>query len=178
MTGFRPVAAAGADRAAVSVARGVFPAPLLIVAGISLAESADAIPPFEPLIAFGPEGIESNLTVANYRQLAEGCLRVYARSLGYAALDDAAVPADRLSRWRSRSPARPRAGAQLLLFLVMLPFWTSFLIRVYAWIALLQPSGLINRAAAGGRADRRADAAALQRVSRCSWGWSIRICRS
>ena len=28
----------------------------------------------------------------------------------------------------------------------MLPFWTSFLIRVYAWIALLQPSGLINRA--------------------------------
>ena len=33
----------------------------------------------------------------------------------------------------------------LLLFLVMLPFWTSFLIRVYAWIALLQPSGLINR---------------------------------
>ena len=34
----------------------------------------------------------------------------------------------------------------LLLFLVMLPFWTSFLIRVYAWIALLQPSGLINRA--------------------------------
>jgi putrescine transport system permease protein len=34
---------------------------------------------------------------------------------------------------------------QLLLFLVMLPFWTSFLIRVYAWIAILQPSGLINR---------------------------------
>src|SRR5205807_7852186 len=33
----------------------------------------------------------------------------------------------------------------LLLFLVMLPFWTSFLIRVYAWIALLQPSGLVNR---------------------------------
>jgi putrescine transport system permease protein len=27
----------------------------------------------------------------------------------------------------------------------MLPFWTSFLIRVYAWIALLQPSGLVNR---------------------------------
>jgi putrescine transport system permease protein len=33
----------------------------------------------------------------------------------------------------------------LLLFLVILPFWTSFLIRVYAWIALLQPSGLVNR---------------------------------
>jgi putrescine transport system permease protein len=40
-----------------------------------------------------------------------------------------------------------RAGKHknLYLHLVMLPFWTSFLIRVYAWIALLQPSGLINR---------------------------------
>ena len=45
---------------------------------------------------------------------------------------------------RLRSPGR-RAWRQLLLFLVVLPFWTSFLIRVYAWIALLQPSGLINR---------------------------------
>ncbi len=62
-----------------------FLAPLLIVAGISLAESADAIPPFEPPLAFGPQGIESHLTAANYRQLAEGCSRIYARSVGYAA---------------------------------------------------------------------------------------------
>src|SRR5258708_6613358 len=39
----------------------------------------------------------------------------------------------------------PGVWRPLLLFLVILPFWTSFLIRVYAWIALLQPSGLINR---------------------------------
>ena len=39
----------------------------------------------------------------------------------------------------------PGIWRHLLLFLVMLPFWTSFLIRVYAWIALLQPSGLVNR---------------------------------
>jgi len=39
----------------------------------------------------------------------------------------------------------PGVWRQLLLFLVMLPFWTSFLIRVYAWIAILQPSGLVNR---------------------------------
>ncbi len=37
------------------------------------------------------------------------------------------------------------ASRQLLLFLVVLPFWTSFLIRVYAWIAILQPNGLLNR---------------------------------
>jgi putrescine transport system permease protein len=38
----------------------------------------------------------------------------------------------------------PKAWRQLLLFLVMLPFWTSFLIRVYAWIAILKPNGLLN----------------------------------
>src|SRR6202012_1738133 len=32
-----------------------------------------------------------------------------------------------------------------LLFLVVLPFWTSFLIRVYAWIAILEPNGLVNQ---------------------------------
>ena len=48
-------------------------------------------------------------------------------------------------RLRSRSRARPLAWRQLLLFLVVLPFWTSFLIRVYAWIAILQPNGLLNR---------------------------------
>ena len=44
-----------------------------------------------------------------------------------------------------RSPAPQGARRQLLLFLVMLPFWTSFLIRVYAWIAILEPNGLLNQ---------------------------------
>jgi putrescine transport system permease protein len=41
----------------------------------------------------------------------------------------------------ARAPMRRR---NLLLVLVMLPFWTSFLVRIYAWTALLRPSGLIN----------------------------------
>ena len=120
-----------------------FLAPLLIVAGISLTTSADAIPPFEPPLVFGAHGIESHLTAANYRQLAEGCLKIYTRSLGYAGFTTllcllvgfpmALAIARASETWRG-----------LLLFLVVLPFWTSFLIRVYAWIALLQPSGLIN----------------------------------
>jgi putrescine transport system permease protein len=121
-----------------------FLAPLLIVAGISLTESADAIPPFEPPIAFGRHGVESNLTDANYRQLAEGCLRIYARSLGYAASTTllCLLIGFPMALAIARAPESWRA---LLLFLVVLPFWTSFLIRVYALIALLQPSGLINR---------------------------------
>src|ERR1700675_2264844 len=60
--------------------------PLTLVAGISLAESADSIPPFRPLLSRTAAGFESHLTLVNYRELAEGCLRVYANSLGNAAL--------------------------------------------------------------------------------------------
>jgi putrescine transport system permease protein len=122
-----------------------FLAPLLIVAGISVTPSADAIPPFEPPLSLGPEGIESNLTIVNYRQLAEGCLRIYARSLGYAASTTllCLLIGFPVALAIARAPETWRG---LLLFLVILPFWTSFLIRVYAWIAVLQPSGLINRA--------------------------------
>ena len=119
--------------------------PLLIVAGISLTESADAIPPFEPLVVIGPEGaIESNATLANYWQLAQSCLKVYASSLGFAA--STTLLCLLLGYPVAFAIARaPELWRPLLLFLVMLPFWTSFLIRVYAWMALLQPSGLINR---------------------------------
>ncbi|MDH4112702.1 MAG: ABC transporter permease [Actinomycetota bacterium] len=47
----------------------------------------------------------------------------------------------------TRAPARWRVP---LLVLVILPFWTSFLIRTYAWIVLLNPAGLINKMLIGG----------------------------
>ena len=107
--------------------------PLLIVAAISFAESADAIPPFK-----------LTWTFANYCTLAQGCLRIYASSLGLAAL--ATLLCLLIGYPVAFAIARaPGVWRQLLLFLVMLPFWTSFLIRVYAWIAILQPSGLVNR---------------------------------
>jgi len=119
--------------------------PLAIVAAISLAESVDAIPPFRPLAEATPTGVESHATLANYRELAEGCLWVYAASLGNAAL--ATVLCLVIGFPVAFAIARaPGVWRHLLLFFVMLPFWTSFLIRVYAWIALLQPSGLVNRA--------------------------------
>jgi putrescine transport system permease protein len=118
--------------------------PLAIVAGISLAESADAIPPFRPLIEASASGLQTHATLANYRELAEGCLWVYAASLGNAGL--ATVLCLLIGYPVAFAIARaPGVWRHLLLFFVMLPFWTSFLIRVYAWIALLQPSGLVNR---------------------------------
>src|SRR5947207_11376498 len=118
--------------------------PLGFVAGISLAESADAIPPFRPLLSPTSAGLESHLTLASYRELAEGCLKVYANSLGNAAL--ATLLCLLIGYPVAFAIARtPGVWRNLLLFLLILPFWTSFLIRVYAWIALLQPSGLVNR---------------------------------
>jgi putrescine transport system permease protein len=107
--------------------------PIAIVAGISFAESADAIPPYAAVFTFD-----------NYRELAQSCLRAYANSLGFAAL--ATLLCLLLGYPIAYAIARaPGVWRQLLLFFVMLPFWTSFLIRVYAWIAILQPSGLVNR---------------------------------
>ena len=118
--------------------------PLAIAAAISLAESADAIPPFRPLVEATAVGLENHATLANYRELAEACLWVYLASLGNAAL--ATVLCLLIGYPVAFAIARaPGSWRHLLLFFVILPFWTSFLIRVYAWIALLQPSGLINR---------------------------------
>jgi putrescine transport system permease protein len=118
--------------------------PLLFVLAISFAESADSVPPFRPLLAIGPAGLHSQATLANYRELAAGCLRVYGTSLGNAALATllCLIVGYPIAWAIARAPGVWR---YVFLFFVMLPFWTSFLIRVYAWIALLQPSGLINR---------------------------------
>jgi putrescine transport system permease protein len=121
--------------------------PLGIVAAISLTQAADTIPPYTPLFTRGPNGLESHASLANYRLIAEGDLRAYANSLGFAAL--ATVLCLLAGYPMAFAIARaPRAWRNPLLFFVILPFWTSLLIRVYAWIAILQPTGLLNRALA------------------------------
>ncbi len=118
--------------------------PLVIVAGISMAQSADAIPPYKPLATYSATGLEIRATLANYRALCEGCLRAYGDSLGTAAL--ATVLCLAIGYPIAFAIARaPGVWRHLLLFFVLLPFWTSLLIRIYAWIAILQPSGLVNR---------------------------------
>jgi putrescine transport system permease protein len=119
--------------------------PLLIVVKISLAESVIGIPPYTPIVTHGVNGLEFHTTLANFALLARDqlYLRAYFGSLANAAVATAlclllgypiayAIVRAR-GRWR-----------HVLLFLVMLPFWTSFLIRVYAWIAILAPNGLLN----------------------------------
>ena len=123
-----------------------FLVPLTIVVKISLAHGTIGIPPYLPLLHRGAHGPELDATLANYLRLWRDGLyiRAYLGSLGNAAL--ATLLCLVLGYPIAYAVARaPGVWRQIFLFLVMLPFWTSFLIRVYAWIAILQPTGLLNR---------------------------------
>jgi putrescine transport system permease protein len=120
--------------------------PLLIVVKISLAQSVVGIPPYTPLISGVFGSLRWHATLANFVLIASDdlYLRAYLGSLGNAAVATA------LCLVIGYPMAYAIAGASgprrhLLLFLVMAPFWTSFLIRVYSWIAILQPNGLVNQ---------------------------------
>jgi putrescine transport system permease protein len=119
--------------------------PFAVVAGISLSQSVDTIPPYTPLFTRGLNGLESSATFDNYRVICQGCLRAYSNSVVYAALATGLclLVGYPIAFAIARAP---KTWRNPLLFLVILPFWTSLLIRVYAWIAILQPTGLLNRA--------------------------------
>jgi putrescine transport system permease protein len=122
-----------------------FMLPLLIIVKISLSESTVGIPPYAPLIADGHGGLELHATLANFVLLARDDL--YLRAVFGSLVNAALATALCLIFGYPIAYAIFRVGAarQLLLFLVLLPFWTSFLIRVYAWIAILGPGGLVNQ---------------------------------
>lgn len=70
-------------------------------------------------------------------------LRILGRSLGFAALTVALCLAlcYPVAFWVSRLPERWRA---LFLFLITLPFFSSLIVRLYAWLLILRPSGLLS----------------------------------
>jgi putrescine transport system permease protein len=104
-----------------------FLVPFLIVAKISLSQTAIAQPPYTPVLdlAAGWQGVRrflAGLSLDNYGALLTDSLYLfsYLKSLEIAAVSTA------------------------ILLLVVLPFWTSFLIRIYAWMNILQRDGLFN----------------------------------
>ena len=121
--------------------------PLAIVLKISFAESVLAVPPYTPLLDSGEGWPKLAASLANYALLLSDDLywRAYLSSVGYAA--GTTVLALLLGYPMAYAIARaPRAWRVTLLMMVILPFWTSFLLRVYAWIGLLKGNGLVNNA--------------------------------
>ena len=123
-----------------------FLVPFLIVLKISFAEQLIAQPPYSALIERTASGyLTLKLNLANYRFLIDDALywKTYLKSVEVAFFSAliclvigypmAYAMARASSAWRN-----------ILLMLVILPFWTSFLLRVYAWIGLLNNNGIIN----------------------------------
>jgi putrescine transport system permease protein len=122
-----------------------FLAPFFIVLKISFAESAIGIPPYTPLFSMDASGWHLRLSLGSYEFLVSDSLylRAYLDALKFAAVSTlfCLLLGYPLAYGIVRAPRRWRGA---LLLLVILPFWTSFLIRVYAWIGLLKGNGLIN----------------------------------
>lgn len=124
-----------------------FAAPFFIIVKISLSDTAIAMPPYVPVF----EGLSrigdflSQLDFENYFFLTKDPLYIeaYLSSLRIAFISTVLLlligyPMA-LAMARAPSHIRPT-----LVMLVILPFWTSFLIRVYAWIGILKPEGLLT----------------------------------
>ena len=121
--------------------------PLAIVLRIALAEPRLAQPPYSPLFERGVDGaLDISLGWQNFALLLEEPLYIAAWSnalamAGTASLLCLILAYPMAAAIAACQPARRR----LLLGLVILPFWTSFLLRVYAFIGLLGPHGPLNQ---------------------------------
>ncbi|MAU97415.1 MAG: putrescine/spermidine ABC transporter permease [Fulvimarina sp.] len=127
---------------------GLFLVPFLIVFKISLSQTAVAMPPYLP--TFGDPATWwsalQQLSLDNYAWIASDELyfNAYTLSLAIAAASTVLTLAIAYPLAYGMAKAPP-AWRTTLVMLVILPFWTSFLIRVYAWIAILKPEGLFNQ---------------------------------
>jgi putrescine transport system permease protein len=128
-----------------------FLVPILIVLKISFSHTAIAQPPYTPVFdpAAGLTGLKefvAELSLENYALIAADAIYFlsYLKSLEIAVVSTIVLlligfP---LAYGIARAPRRWQA---LLFMMVVLPFWTSFLIRIYAWINILQRDGLFNQ---------------------------------
>ncbi|MFC0167245.1 ABC transporter permease subunit [Pseudoduganella danionis] len=119
--------------------------PFLIVMRISFTEADAGGNPFGTLMTLVDGVITLKIKIANYLFIAQDDLYVltYLSSLKFAAITTVlcliiGYPFAYFMA-RSRSTVRP-----VLMMMVMLPFWTSFLLRIYAWKGILANNGILN----------------------------------
>ncbi|MEM1432288.1 MAG: ABC transporter permease, partial [Pseudomonadota bacterium] len=130
----------------------LFLVPFAIVLRISLSDYALAIPPYTPMLdtsaglMAGLRDMLAQLDFENYVFLTEDDLywKAYLSSLRIALVSTflTLLVGYPVAYAMARAPAEWRPT---LMMLVILPFWTSFLIRVYAWIGILSTEGYLNQ---------------------------------
>jgi len=123
-----------------------FLVPFLIVLKIAFSEARIGVPPYAPLLTWVDGSVaQVNLQLKNFANMVNDSLywKAYLNSIKVAGISTllclligypmAYAVARAQSTWR-----------HILLMMIILPFWTSFLLRVYAWIGILKNNGLIN----------------------------------
>jgi putrescine transport system permease protein len=134
--------------------------PFLIVARISVSEMENVA--FKDLVSFKDGLLQLSLKFSGYQFIAEDSLYfdTYLRSVQYAAATTLLCLG--IGYPFAYFMARAKLTAQpALLMLVMLPFWTSFLLRVYAWKGLLSEGGWVADVIVGLGLDQLLFAAGL-----------------
>ena len=122
--------------------------PFIIVLKISLAQPVIAMPPYTDLLKWGESWwptIQASLDSYLFLFSDSLYIHAYLSSLKIAIISTilTLIIGYAIAYSVARAPTRWRG---ILLMLVILPFWTSFLIRVYAWIGILKTEGLLNLA--------------------------------
>ena len=122
-----------------------FAVPFAIVLKISFAKSAIAMPPYTDLLEWVGDSLQVHLNFGSYLFLIKDSLYVsaYLSSLEIAAISTllCLLVGYPIAYGIARMPP---AARNVALMLVILPSWTSFLIRIYAWIGILKNNGLLN----------------------------------
>ncbi len=124
----------------------LFLVPFFIVFKISLSDLALSIPPYTPTVKDGFATMFAAFDFENFAFLASDDLywKAYLSSLQIALISTvfALLVGYPMAYGMARAPEEWRPT---LMMLVILPFWTSFLIRVYAWVGILSNEGLLNQ---------------------------------
>jgi putrescine transport system permease protein len=125
-----------------------FLVPFVIVLKISFSDAQISMPPYQPLLHWVSEkALQIQLNFGNFAFLVEDNLywKAYLNSIWVAGVSTLLCLL--IGYPMAYAIARSQSSTRnILLLLVILPFWTSFLLRVYAWIGILKNNGLINNA--------------------------------
>lgn len=124
-----------------------FAVPFLIVLKIAFTHQAVAIPPYTPVLEYINEALTLKLNLSNFLDLVSNdkYVEAYLSSLKIALISTffCLLIGYPMAYTIARLPPSSR---NIALMLVVLPSWISFLIRIYAWMGILQTNGLLNKA--------------------------------
>ncbi len=123
-----------------------FAIPFLIVLKISFSRLAIAMPPYTPILEYVDNALTMRLNLGNYAAIFADSqyALAYASSIKIAAISTLFCLLIGYPMAYVIARMKP-STRNIALMAVVLPSWTSFLIRVYAWIGILDANGILNR---------------------------------